>query len=535
MLDELVVENLGLIETARLEPGDGLVVVTGETGTGKTMLLGALRLLMGAAARKDLIGPLRDEATVQARFVLDDGEVLVARRLSRSGRSKAYLDGLMAPLKALEDRTSGAVELVAQHDHLRLTRSSEVREFLDAELDDAGRAALVEYRDAWQALEALRTRQSALGGDRRALERELEMVRFQAGEIRTAGFVPGDDTELDLAAQRMRNAHAIVEALDAAATALSDEGAGSGVDDAVTALQRASRLDPTLEQVAAQAGDVASLLAELRTAIVAAADDVVAEPRELDAVEQRLALLAELRRKYGATLDEVLAFADEAATRADDLASLLADADSLVALVSAGEQRVVAAAGELTSARRQAGERLATIALEHLQELGFTDPVLLFDVEPVPAGPHGADRCTLRFASDGQLEAGAVGRIASGGELSRLVLALRLAATAHDATVAAFDEIDAGVGGAVALALGRKLARLAAHRQVLCVTHLPQVAAQADTHYVVRREGNRAVVAQVTGDERVAELTRMLSGMPESERGRRHAAELLAAASGGEA
>ncbi len=530
MLEELLVGNLGIIEDAHLELGQGLVVVTGETGTGKTMLLGALRLLLGGAARRDLVGPSGDEATVQARFALDGEDVLVARRLSKQGRSKAYLDGIMAPLKALEERTAGVVELVAQHDHLRLTQTSEVRRMLDATLDAKGRTALTAYQEAWTTLRELEARRAELGGDRRALERELEIARHQADEIDAAGFEPGDDQALAIKAARLRNAQAIIESLDQAATDLGPEMIESAMDRAVIALTRAAGLDASLQPLLDQAVEIATLLAEVGGDIGRVAADVAAEPDELDTIESQLALLGDLRRKYGATLDEVLSFGAEAATRAGALHSLLDESVDLDSRIAAAEASVTAAGEVLGSTRVAAGERIAAEAVGHLRDLGFSDPTVEFHFAEVPPGASGTQRVQLMFASDRQLDAGPVARIASGGELSRLVLALRLAADTGDAVVAAFDEIDAGVGGAVALELGKKLAGLATQRQVLCVTHLPQIAAFASTHFVVERVDGRASVRRVDGVERLEELSRMLAGMPESELGREHAAELLAAA-----
>jgi len=533
MLDELLVSNLGIIEHAHLEPEAGLVVITGETGAGKTLLLGAIRLLLGAQARRDIVGPFGAEATVQARFTLAEGEALLARRVGRQGRSKTYLDGLMVPLHHLEQRTAGVVELVAQHDHLRLTQTAEVRAMLDAALDIDGRSAADDYTSAWNHLAVLREQQTRIGGDRRALERELEMTRHQAEEIAAAGFVAGEDTDLESAAARLRNARGIIEALDIAASALGEDGAEPAVDRALLSLRRAAALDPGLQGLSDQAVDVGSLVAELRSAVASSVADITAAPEELAAVEERLALLGDLRRRYGATLPDVLVFGAAAANRAADLDRLLADADGLEAAIAAAADAVAEAGDRLAAARRRTGQEVAAAAVAHLVDLGFRTPVVLFRSEPTTPGPNGSERMELLFSSDQTLPPAPVSRIASGGELSRLVLALRLAAGTGDATVAVFDEIDAGIGGAVALELGRKLAGLAVTRQVLCVTHLPQIAAFASVHYVVERDGVKATVRRVDGEARVAELTRMLAGMPGSEGGRRHAAELLAAAGAG--
>lgn len=530
MLDELLVSNLGIIEHAHIEPGGGLVVVTGETGTGKTLLLGALRLLLGAQARRDMVGPFGDQATVQARFTLGDEEVMLARRVSKQGRSKAYLDGLMAPLHQLEQQTSGAVELVGQHDHLRLTQPSEIRALLDANLDEAGNAAQSSYRAAWECLSGLRERQALLGGDRRALQRELDTARYQADEIAAARFAPGEDEQLEAAAHRLRNAQAIIEALDVAAAALGEEGVEPAMDRALLALGRAAGHDPTLRGLSEQAVDVGSLVAELRSAVASAAEEVTAAPDDLAEVEERLALLGALRRKYGASLEDVLSFGEAAAVRAAEIDRLLEEADGLDSAIDDAERAVADAGASLTAARARAGDAIAATSTAHLTDLGFRAPIVEFRTEPAEPGPAGTERIELLFSSDAALAPGPVGRIASGGELSRLVLALRLAAGVGDAAVAVFDEIDAGIGGSVALELGRKLSSLATTRQVLCVTHLPQVAAFAESHYVVERIDTQAVVRVVEGEERVAELSRMLAGMPESERGREHAAELLDAA-----
>jgi DNA repair protein RecN (Recombination protein N) len=280
-----------------------------------------------------------------------------------------------------------------------------------------------------------------------------------------------------------------------------------------------------LEALEAEAGDLARDL-------VRDHDDLELDPSELELAEERMRTLADLRRRFGSTLPEVLEFAAAAAARAEALDTVLGRADSLGDEIALARTAVRETGEALTHHRKTAAAALTTAAVDHLRDLGFSDPTVTATVEAAEAGPSGADTIGLWFASDSRLKAGEIGRVASGGELSRLVLALRLAGGAGEADTLVFDEIDAGVGGATALAVGRKLAALAETRQVLCVTHLPQVAAFAETHYVVVRDETTATVQRVDGEERIQELSRMLAGLPDSERGRQAADELLSLAQG---
>ncbi len=531
MLDELLVENLGLIATAHVEPGPGLVAVTGETGAGKTLLLGALRLLRGDTARTDRIGPSAEEARVEGRFLLDDGTEIVAARRLADGRSRAYLDGSLVPARVLEERLGPLVEIVGQHEHVAIGRERTIRAIVDARLDTDGVAALGAYRAAWSRLETLRADRATVGGDRRGLERELDLARHQAAEITAARVRPGEDNDLGTRIDRLRHAEEIAAALEAAHGAVGDDGGAVDLlGRALAVIRKASAFDPDLAAVAVTLEAVAAEAGEAALSLRRAADEVEQDPDELEAANRRLALLGDLRRKYGDTLDEVVAYAETADARAEEISRLLQRADSLDAEIAAAETEVSDAARHLGEARRRAAKAIVDPARLHLVDLGLRDPVLEISFDRVEPSASGADRLRLRFASDSALDPGPVSRVASGGELSRLVLAIRLAAGIADSPILAFDEVDAGIGGATALAMGEKLARLAAQRQVLVVTHLPQVAAFADTHIVVERDGGRASVRTVADSERIAEITRMLGGLPESDRGRRHADELLSLA-----
>jgi DNA repair protein RecN (Recombination protein N) len=532
VLDELIARNLGVLSEARIEPGAGFTAVTGETGAGKTLLLGALRLLLGQSARSDLVGPFGDEAVVEGRFLRPDGtEIAAARRLTSGGRSRAYLDGSIASAGALDESTAGMVEIIAQHDQLGLTRPREVRLLVDGLLDEEGRSALDQYRRAYEELQALLADLGRIGGDRPVLERERDLLAHQAAEITAAGFQPGDDDELARRLGRLRYAETLRGHLVAAIDGL--ETARDGLGRAVGELRRASALDPSMNESAHRLEALESEAGDLARDLVRDHDDLDLDPVELELAEERMRTLADLRRRFGPSLQEVLEFAADAVSRAEALGTLLDRSDTLGDEIVRARLAVVAAGEALTRSRRTAATALTSAAIGHLHDLGFPDPTVIAAVEVGEAGPSGADTIGLWFASDSRLKAGEIGRVASGGELSRLVLALRLAGGAGEARTLVFDEIDAGVGGATALAVGRKLAALAETRQVLCVTHLPQVAAFADTHYVVTRDETSATVRRVEGGERVEELSRMLAGLPDSERGRQAADELLTLARGG--
>jgi DNA repair protein RecN (Recombination protein N) len=527
MLDELHVENLGIIQSATIEPGSGLVAVTGETGAGKTLLLGALRLLRGDPAGADRIGPHDEEARVEGRFLLDGDEVVASRRITPN-RSRAYLDGSMVPAKALSERFEGLIEIVAQHEHVTLGREASLRRILDGMLDDTGRDLLDDYGAAWSLLAELEHEASTIGGDERLLARELDLLRHQAVEIEAAGVSSQEDEELAATLRRLRHAGEISESLGAALDGLQDDN--RAVDLLRVSLDHtrtASKLDPALDGLAGRIEGLIATAEEILSGLRSALSETEHEPGALAAAETRGAVLADLKRKYGATVDEVLSFGKTAAQTSNEIANALERAESISAEIAAARLVAIDAGRRLAEARRSAANLLSDSARDGLQSLGFSDPALELQVVEAEPGPGGADRISLSFASDRALTPGPVTKVASGGELSRLVLAVRVAAGVADAPIVAFDEVDAGVGGSTALAMGEQLASLASTGQALVVTHLPQVAAFADRHFVVERDGAAATVRQVEGAERLAEIARMLGGMEESERGRLHAEELL--------
>jgi DNA repair protein RecN (Recombination protein N) len=530
VLDELSVQNLGILGHVSMEPGAGLTVVTGETGAGKTMLLGALRLLTGQRAPADTIGPAGQEVHVEGRFLVEGDEMIVSRKVFASG-SRAYLDGAMISAKNLEDKTRHLVEIIGQQDRLRLSRQPELRRLVDSRLSSP--TVLDDYHNAWRRLQGVEADIAAIGGDRRALERERDLLSYQQRDIASAGFAAGDDELLLQRAGRLRNAGELAERLAGIRETIDEVSSGTGA--IVGELRSVAHIDPTAQDALSNAEGVSSMVHDLSRHVRSLSEGLEHDPDELEAVELRLARLGDLRRKYGATLDEVLEFELSTRARLEELERLLSAAELLDSELEQARSAVSERGEALMRARRDAAAEIEQAAGTHLGDLGLAEASVRIRVTAAAAASGGADSVAISFTSDPRIEPGPLEKIASGGELSRVVLALRLATDAGEVAIVAFDEIDAGVGGETALALGAKLSQLASERQVLCVTHLPQVAAYAERHYVVTRNGTDATVEAIEGPGRLRELSRMLAGLPESEQGRRHAEELLSVARGGAA
>jgi DNA repair protein RecN (Recombination protein N) len=529
-LAHLHVVNLGVIEDSSIDLSPGLNVITGETGAGKTLLLGGLRLLLGEKADQGLVGGHGGEARAEGLFVDADTEIAVARTVPREGRSRAYADGLLVSADALADLVGPLVEIIGQHDQLALRRPSSVLEMIDA----AGHPGLGEvvdrYRAAWEVMRRSQRDKETLGGDEMTLRRELDLVAFQGSEIEREALIDGEDQRLEVEASRLRNLEEITTHLSETIGLLERIGDDGG--EVVARMRKVADLDPMAKGMAEQAELLVESVHEVSRAVHGAVGALEADPGRLEEVEHRLTTLGDLKRKYGRTLEDVVEFGKTARARAVQIEHLLGRADGIESEIARAGSVLAAAAAELTAGREASARRLVERASSYLADLGMDDPSLDIRIAAVEPGPGGADRAELWFASDRRVTPAPVGVGASGGELSRLVLAMRLAVGTDSRATLIFDEVDTGIGGATALAMGRKLADLARTAQVVCVTHLPQVAAFANTHFVVTRDGSSATTRAVSGDDRLKEIARMLAGLPESLAGHQAAAELLELASG---
>jgi DNA repair protein RecN (Recombination protein N) len=543
VLVELAVRDLGVIAELRLVLGPGMTVVTGETGAGKTMVVDAIELLVGGRADPALVRTGAEEAWVEGRFVRGGtahdtadapDEVVIARAIPRSGRSRAYIDGRLATVTELAALGALLVDLHGQHAHQSLLHPAAQR----GSLDRFAGVDLAPLRSSRVAVHDLLDELGRLGGDERARARELDLVRYQVDEIEAAAIAgPDEDDELEAQEDALADAAAHREAAAAAVAALSGDGDDAALDGtasasgavgmALAAVTGRRPFGPAEERLRAVAAEVVDLAAELRSGGEAIDED----PERLEQVRARRQLLRELRRKYGETLADVMAEGDRLRERLAELEGHDKRAAELDAELARAREVEAAAAAEVAAARRVAAPELAARIQQNLAELAMPNAVVAIEVR----GDGPADDVEALLAANPGTPPLPLAKVASGGELARTMLALRLVLTDAPPTLV-FDEVDAGIGGAAAVAVGRALARLAHEHQVLVVTHLPQVAAYADAQVRVAKQSDDAATVShaslLDRSERVIELSRMLSGQPDSDAARVHAAELLASAAG---
>jgi DNA repair protein RecN (Recombination protein N) len=571
VFSQMRIRGVGVIDEAVLDLSPGLNVLTGETGAGKTMVVSGLGLLLGERADSGLVRVGSDSALVEGVVQLpaghpalaraqeaggehDEGELILVRTISAAGRSRAHVGGRTAPVGVLAELGQLLVAVHGQSDQWRLRQGDAHREVLD---DFGGegllalRARVEQLHDEWRDAARELARLVAEGRER---ARDIDALTASLEEIEGVDPQPGEDAALRAEDERLAHADTLRMAAAQALSDLSgDEYAAEpapNVRDLVgaarSALAPATPHDERLRQLDERLHEVGSLVTDLAADLTAYLDDVELDPERLQFVQERRAALSVLTRKYGETVDEVLAWAQRSAVRLDELVTADDRVEGLTARVAALEADLAKAAVELSATRREAASAFAKRVTGELAHLAMgkaqlevqvrtrTDPegLPLPDGEIARVARHGVDEVEILLAANPGAQARSVAKAASGGELSRVMLALEVVGAARGGPPTfVFDEVDAGVGGRAAIDVGARLAALAEQAQVIVVTHLAQVAAFADRHLVVHKADDGAItsssVATVEGDERMRELSRMMGGDPDSEAGLAHARDLL--------
>jgi DNA repair protein RecN (Recombination protein N) len=577
VLRHLRATNFAILSDVEIELGPGMNALTGETGAGKSLIVEAVNLLRGGRASADIPRAGADEAVVEATVeiptdlqarvtsvlegaglpAMEVNEVFIRRVIARGnanspGRSRCYVNGALTTAARLAELGALLIDLSGQHQHQGLVDPARHLEILDlfsgdamvaghAKGDRSGEGAnpgvlVATMETAWAELRRCDERVQALGGDARERDARIDYLRFQLEELDGAGLRPGEDAQIEIERARLASVDALQSAARTSEELLygGEDAARDRVAAAAREVERAVRTDPTLESIHRQLTEIESLIDDCADQLRSYADKLEGDPERLAWLDERLALIRRLTRKHGGTLDEVVAKAAELRT---ELAALTGHDASLAEAQSArkaAEAAAIAAAAALTRSRTKAARKLEKEVCAALAELGMSAAKLSIVVEPRPLGPTGADRIELMLASNKGEDTRPLAKVASGGELSRIMLALKLVLrSADEVATYVFDEVDTGIGGATAQVVGAQIRAVATHRQVLCVTHLPQIAAFADHHFQVEKTeiGGRTEthVRKLTGTARKDELARMLGGHATS-KAKAHAAELLAEA-----
>ncbi|AVH59537.1 MULTISPECIES: DNA repair protein RecN [Streptomyces] len=566
------IRSLGVIDDAVVELSPGFTAVTGETGAGKTMVVTSLGLLLGGRADPALVRIGAKNAVVEGRIAmpsggtavlraeeagaeLDDGALLISRTVSAEGRSRAHLGGRSVPVGVLAELADELVAVHGQTDQQGLLKLSRQRQALDRYAGDAVAGPLAKYAGAYRRLRAISAELDEITTRARERAQEADMLRFGLDEIAAVEPRAGEDVELAAEAERLGHAEALASAATAAHAALAGNPEDPEGIDAATLVAGAHRAleavrshDSSLAALSGRIGEIGILLGDVAGELAGYADDLDADPLRLAAVEERRAALTQLTRKYGEDINAVLAWAEQGAARLTELDGDDERIDELTAERDALRAELGGLAQALSDARTEAAERFAAAVTAELASLAMPHARVSFEIRQtddpegvavggrtVAYGPAGVDEVELLLAPHPGAPPRPIAKGASGGELSRVMLAVEVVFAGTDPVPTyLFDEVDAGVGGKAAVEIGRRLARLAKSAQVVVVTHLPQVAAFADRQLLVEKTNDGSVtrsgVKVLEGEDRIRELSRMLAGQEDSETARAHAEELLATA-----
>lgn len=567
MLSDITIHNLGVIPSASLELSEGLTVLTGETGAGKTMVVTGLRLLAGGRAEAQRVRSGSSQAVVEGRFLLDsvapesaemaravvsaaggaldeNGEVIVSRTVSAQGRSRAHLGGRSVPAASLVEFSKEVLTIHGQNDQLRLLNSDRQRDALDR-FSQKISALMTVYSEAYRAWKNLSKDLQERQASKRELAQEVDRLEFAIREISEVDPQPGEEADLLVQIARLQDvddlrAQAVgaLSVIDGAAgvegyatcDSSDDDAASDLIGQALSSVRVSS--DPTLQGVSQQLEAVTSILMEVSAQLGGFLDELPADPQMLDKLLQRQQALKQLTRKYASDIDGVVKWKLKAEQKLESIDVSPEALDQLKKETALAERKMNDAGMALRAARIEAAQELSNAVTKELHGLAMPKAMFSVVVHPTEPQPSGFDEVEFCLAPNNATDPRPLASSASGGELSRVMLALEviLSAGQHGNTLV-FDEVDAGVGGRAAVEIGRRLARLAQNNQVIVVTHLPQVAAYADTHLHVAKDVGESTVTsgveKLSEERRVEDLARMLAGLEDTDTGRAHARELF--------
>lgn len=556
MLNTLTVWNFALLEHIQIEFDKGLNILTGETGAGKSILIDALGAMLGSRLSTELIRHGRDWLRVEAVFSLEDqpgvvafleenaidtaeNELIITRQITSSGRGSILINGCHTTLAVLKNLGGLLVDVHGQNENLSLLKLENQFQLVDGSSEKLCRE-LAEYRDLYKALKEAEARLSEKENASRDYEQRLDMLRWQIQEIEAAQLQENEDEELQRQINKLSNAEKISRYASEACGLLYGGGSNgigvvSGLEEAVDSLKALSRFDDALEDAIRVLGEAAIQVKEAGYEVRDYAESMEFDPRLLDRLQSRMDVIDKLRRKYGATIEDILAYYDKCQQELADIENYDEDIARLQEAVAKAREAASQAAGRVTELRRAAAGDLSDAIEGHLTALGMPDARFVISVQPSESlGASGGDRLEILFSANPGQEPKPIQKVASGGELSRIALAIKTVTASRDASPASmvFDEIDTGIGGKTAQMVAERIAMAAASKQVLCITHLPQIACMADNHlYISKHVADNQTSTEVRSlseGERINEIARMASGANVSSASLDNAREMIA-------
>ena len=554
MLNHISIRNVALIEKLDMDFYDGFSVLTGETGAGKSIIIEALNFVLGERASRDLILSGAQKASVEATFLLEesdpacavleqlslepeDGTLVLSRDFSIAGKSVCRANGVLINSASLKEIGDSLVDIHGQHAHQALLNPKMHIRMLDEYAGDAiqplKQRVYVSYREMKDALSRL----SSAEMDERDRERRCDLLSYQIKEIDSAALTEGEEETLLAQRGLMQNAQTIMEQLSTAAEALSGEtGAASTVVQAMRALQRIAPFHKDYQEASDQLSDAGYMIEDVASRVRILQSDFTFDPDQLDRIEWRLETISSLKRKYGASIAEILQYREKISEEYELLITSEERRQALSDAYHAAEQRYRAFAAELTKRREESAKRLSERLLPELADLGMPHAKFFVAIEPLPeagGSANGSDSIEFLLSTNKGEPVKPLSRVASGGEISRIMLGFKSVLSTGGANTMVFDEIDSGISGKIGNSVAEKMRQIAARHQVLCITHLPQIAAHAHRQYLVYKASDdirtRSTARLLSDEERVEEIARIMGGGPNDTIARQHARQLIEA------